>query len=401
MKKLWMILSLALILSFMVSCQDQQGALSDEHNYVTTEQPIILFSINDGEVPSILPHLSPEDNVRDSITVIRLSKDMPPVTRTVYGTASSSILGSPRAAIVGRYGIVTNHDDRGGLKAAPEVTGQNQIVAVDLESDDLRVASRVELAQQPLLALAHPDGKRVIVALSDHWGIYKVKDDGALVEAARSASPGIVYSFDVSSDGRTIIATMAKGGEPVSSKAGIFHFVINEDSRIDLVGEITSDKFKIDGPFSPRISPDGRRAMVLNGDGGSDGELDDVLVLDLSGEVKISQSVRQVGDGLESLAIHPSGEFAVVTCLDFHGRTMTSHLAIVDLKGDEAQLLHHIPIELVPEGIEFTPDGTKLFVGSTRANHIVVYDVRGMNLYRSSYVLPTGYGHSALALRAI
>lgn len=125
-----------------------------------------------------------------------------------------------------------------------------------------------------------------------------------------------------------------------------------------------------------------------------------MLVLDLTPDVKISQSIKQVADGLESLAIHPSGEFAVVTCLDFHGQTTTSHLAIIDLKGDEAQLLYHIPIELVPEGIEFTPDGTKLFVGSTRANHIVVYDVRGMNLYRSPYVLPTGYGHAALAFGA-
>lgn len=400
MKNLVMFAAATALVFLVAGCQDQQGALSDEHNYITTKQPIILFSINDGEVPSILPHLSPEDNVQDSITVIRLSKDKPPVTRTVYGTTSSTILGSPRTAIVGRYGIVTNHDDRSGLKVPPEAIGQNQIVAIDLESDDLRVVSRVELARQPWLALAHPDGKRVIVALSDHWGVYKVKDDGALVEVLQSASPGIVYSFDISNDGRTIIATIAKGLDPLSSKAGIFHFVINEDSRIDLVGEITSDKFKIDGPFSPRISPDGKRALVLNSEGGSDGVLDDVLVLDLTGDVKISQSIKQVADGLESLAIHPSGEFAVVTCLDMHGRTVTSHLAIVDLRGDEVQLLHHIPIELVPEGIEFTPDGTKLFVGSTRANHVVVYDVRGMNLYRSPYVLPTGYGHSALALRA-
>jgi len=400
MKNTMLAFSLVLLLCFTLACQKQQSALSNEHNYITTKQPIILFSINDGEVPSILPHLSPEDNVQDSITVIRLSKDRPPDTRTVYGTTSSTILGSPRTAIIGRYGIVTNHDDRSGLKVPPEVAGQNQIIAVDLESDDLRVVSRVELAQQPLLALAHPDGKRVIVALSDHWGVYKVKDDGALVEVSQSASPGIVYSFDISNDGRTIIATMAKGLDPLSSKAGIFHFVINEDSSIDLVGEITSDKFKIDGPFSPRISPDGKRALVLNSEGGSDGVLDDVLVLDLTGTVKISQSIKQVADGLESLAIHPSGEFAVITCLDMHGRTVTSHLAIVDLRGDEVQLLHHIPIELVPEGIEFTPDGTKLFVGSTRANHVVVYDVRGMNLYRSPYVLPTGYGHSALALKA-
>ena len=398
MKNIVMFTAATSIVFLAAGCQNQQGSLSNEHNYVTTTQPIILFSLNDGEVPSILPHLSTEDNVRDSITAIRLFKDRPPVSRTVYGTAPSSILGSPRTAIIGRYGIVTNHDDRGGLKVPPEIAGPNQIVAVDLESDDLRIVSRVELARQPWLALAHPDGKRLIVAFSELWGIYEVKDDGALIEVSQSPSPGVVSSFDVSNDGKTIIATMAKGDDPLSSKLGIFHFVMNEDNRIVLVGELTSDKYAIDGPFSPRISPDGKRALVLNSNGWSDGVLDDVLVLDLTPDVKISQSIKQVADGLESLAIHPSGEFAVVTCLDFHGQATTSHLAIIDLKGEEAQLLYYIPIELVPEGIEFTPDGTKLFVGSTRANHILVYDVRGMNLYRSPYVLPTGYGHSALAL---
>jgi hypothetical protein len=397
-KRLIVLVSLAMLLYFAFGCQHQQGALSNQRNYLTTKQPLVLFSINDGEAPLVLSHPTPEGSVRDSITVIRLSSDMPPVIRTVYGTTSSTIIGTPRTAIVGRFGIVTNHDERFGGKVPPEVAGHNQIIVVDLKSDDLRVVSRVDLARRPWLALTHPDGRRVIVALSDYWGVYKVREDGALIEVAQSRSPGIVSSFDVSNNGRTIIGTMAKGTDPLSSKEGIFHFVMNEDSSINLVGEITSDKFKIDRPFSPRISPDGKRALVLNSGGGSDGELDDVLVLDLSGEVKISQSIRQVADGLESVAIHPSGEFAVVTCLDMYGGTSTSHLAIIDLKGERAQLLYHMPIELVPEGIEFTPDGTQLFVGSTRANHIVMYEVRGVNLYRSPYVLPTGYGHAALAL---
>ncbi len=379
-----------------------QGARADEYNYVTTERPTVLLSINDGEVPSLMPTynptFNPTESVPDSITVIRLFNDKPPVIKTVYGTMSSSILGSPHAAIVGRYGIVTNHDSRRTSRDTQrEATGPNQIVVVDLESDDLTVVSRVELAAQPRLALAHPDGQRVVVALSDHWRVFEIGEGGALVEIARSTSPGLVYSFDISSDGRTIIAAMAKGPDVLAS-GGIFHFVMNEDSSIELVREITSERFAIDGPFSPRISPDGKRALVLNSLGLSDGELDDVLVLDLTGDVRVSQRIRQVADGLESLAFHPSGEFAVVSCLNSYGPTATSHLAVIDLNGEDARLLHHLPIDPIPEGIEFTPDGRKLFVGSTLANHIVVYDVRGTDLFRSPYVLTTGYGPSALAL---
>jgi hypothetical protein len=67
-----------------------------------------------------------------------------------------------------------------------------------------------------------------------------------------------------------------------------------------------------------------------------------------------------VCDGLESLAIHPSGELAVIACLDMFGPTTTSHLAVIKLEEDSAQLLYHLPVERIPEGIEFTSDGTKL-----------------------------------------
>ena len=39
-----------------------------------------------------------------------------------------------------------------------------------------------------------------------------------------------------------------------------------------------------------------------------------------------------------------------------------------------------------------------LFVQATLANHIVVYDVDGMNLRRSPYVLCTGHAPSSMAI---
>jgi DNA-binding beta-propeller fold protein YncE len=266
-----------------------------------------------------------------------------------------------------------------------------------LEADDLPVVSRIEFESQPWHAMAHPDGQRVIVALSDHWSILNVAADGSLVEVTKSPTPGFVYSFDLAADGQTIIAAMVKGSELLTDETGIFRFAVNDENSIALTGEITSDDFVIDGPFSPRISPDGSRAIVLNSLGGSDGLLDDVLLVDLA-DNSVSHAIPALCDGLESLAIHPSGELAAISCLDTFGPTTTSHLAVIQLKKDSAQLLYHLPVEKVPEGIEFSPDGSKLFVGSTAANHIAVFDVEGHHLVRSPYVLPTGYGHSLLGL---
>jgi DNA-binding beta-propeller fold protein YncE len=372
-----------------------QTLYADSSPYITTNSPTILLSVNDGESIGLLAGAEKPLITEDSITVFRLFSDQPPVINTVYGTTWSTIYGSPHAAIIGRFGIITNHDFRFDESMSPDVVGRNQIVSIDLEAEDLRVVSRIYFESQPWQAVAHPDGQRVVVALSDHWSVLNIEDDGSLVEVAKSPTPGFVYSFDLGVDGKTIIAAMVKGSELLTDDKGIFRFAVNDDNSITVTGEITSDELVIDGPFSPRFSPDGSQALVLNSLGASDGVLDDVLVVDLA-DNSVSHAIPAVCDGLESLAIHPSGELAAIACLDTFGATTTSHVAVIKLKEDSAQLLYHVPVERVPEGIEFSSDGTKLFVGSTAANHIAVFDVEGARLVRSPYVLPTGYGPSLL-----
>jgi len=371
---------------------------ADTNEFITTDRPTVLLSVNDGESNSWATIAGEPALTDDSVTRIRLFSDQPPIIDTVYGTTSSTIWGPPYAAILGRYAIITNHDYRMGESVPPEVAGRNQILALDLESDELKVTSRIYTENQPWVAIAHPDGKRVIVALSDHWRVLEVDSEGSLVEISRSPVTRVVYAFDVSTDGRTIIATAADSTDLANSQTRILRFSMNSDSRISLDGEITSEKYRIDAPFAPRISPDGEYALVLNSLGDSDGVLDDVLVVDLA-DNSVSGVVAQVADGLESLAFHPSGAFAVVACLNFFGPMMTSHLAVIDLQGDSPRLLYHLPVEQYPEGIEFTADGKMLFVGSTQANHIAVFEVDGKRLIPIPYVLPTGNGHSLLGIR--
>lgn len=75
-----------------------------------------------------------------------------------------------------------------------------------------------------------------------------------------------------------------------------------------------------------------------------------------------------------------------------------SHLAVIDLTSKPPRLLYHIHVEGVPEGIEFTPDGSRLFVQLTSANHIAVFDVDGFTLKRSPFVIRTGHGPASMAL---
>ena len=107
----------SLIASFIILAS---SALSDERPYITTQSPITLLSANDGET-DIRWRKTPEGlndrevKTEDSITVIHLGPDHPPITKTVYGTVPSSILGTPTMAMSadGRYGIIANHGFRG------------------------------------------------------------------------------------------------------------------------------------------------------------------------------------------------------------------------------------------------------------------------------------------------
>jgi len=101
------------------------------------------------------------------------------------------------------------------------------------------------------------------------------------------------------------------------------------------------------------------------------------------------------------VALHPSGKFAVLSCLEDSPRDVSaaySHLAVIDLTSKPARLLYHLDVESLPEGMEFSPDGTQLFVGLTYAHRIVAYDVVGTQLKRSPFVLRVGHGPCSMAI---
>jgi len=365
-------------------------------SYLSTPQPTLLFSVNDGEAPNLLEEGPDAAVPADSVTVIRLYPDQPPTSKTRAGTTNSTIVGTPYAAIVGRFGVVTNHTVREGPQVRPgDVRGHKQIAVVDLLSEDLAVTDRIDTESGVWQAVAHPDGRRVIVALEDQLRVFAVTDKGKLEEITRTPTSESVWSFALSPDGRTILASMLSDFVDWNSRIVRFH--LNPDSTLSGPTAIDSNGHFVEGPFSPRFAPDGRSALILNGWGDANGSMDDLLMVDMEGN-RVIAVVSQVGDGLESLAYHPSGEFAVITCLNSYGGTFSSQLAVIDLTSGTPQLLYHVPVERIPEGIEFTPDGSMLFVGTSHANQIAVFDVKGKMLGRSPFVLPTGYGPSVMGL---
>lgn len=103
----------------------------------------------------------------------------------------------------------------------------------------------------------------------------------------------------------------------------------------------------------------------------------------------------QVADGSESFAFHPNGKMAVATALG------TDHncIAVLDIASTPPRMLYTFDAKGRSQGIEFTPEGDKLFVGSPMAGRIEVFDVVGeFKLRKNPKFLNVGFGHNSLTM---
>ena len=139
MKPIISLILFALILAFPNAPQ------SDDKPYITTQTPITLLSANDGDVDFLWRKTREglrdrEVKTRDSITVIHLGPDHPPISKTVYGTVPSTIIGTPTMAMSsdGRYGIVANHGFRGRTDFASFIYPEGvRLTNADIRPGDL------------------------------------------------------------------------------------------------------------------------------------------------------------------------------------------------------------------------------------------------------------------------
>ena len=80
----------------------------------------------------------------------------------------------------------------------------------------------------------------------------------------------------------------------------------------DLEIDPSLDTEYMDSGVILRITPDGKRGFICQRCLYNGQDLCDVLIADLTLErPRITQVVKQVGDGLESFAFHPNGKMAV------------------------------------------------------------------------------------------
>ena len=442
---------------------------AEDRPYITTRSPVTLLSANDAEVNFLWRKTREglrdrEVKSQDSITVIHLGPDHPPISRTVYGTVPSTILGTPTMAMSadGRYGIIANHGFRGttalaGLiyplgtpltnadvrpgdltrqKFAPPLS--NMLSLIDLASPDLKVVDRVLLDDGPVHVLPHPDGHRFVVGAIKSFYVFKIQN-GKLVQISRSPQEHGLPCFWITPRGDRIIATQGHLDEnpsqihwyaladnkvrhlsEVKVKEGVdteltaasyilrvsldgnpgqIHWYALADNKVRHLSEVKVkegvDTKLTSGSYILRVSLDGKLALVCQ-DSGLIPPLCDIPIVDLTlPEPAITSVIKNAGPGIESFAFHPNGKMAVATCLAEHKNS----IAVLDIASKPARLLYHIDASGIGQGIEFTPEGDKLFVGSATASRIEVYDVHGeFDLRKNQKFLKTGRSHCSLTI---
>ena len=388
--------------------------------WLATREPLTILSANDGDSHFTVNKDDRKLNTTtaDSITVIHLGPDHPPIVKTVYDTVPNSIGGAPYMAMTGdgHYGFVTsNANGRSG--GEPD----SLMSVIDLTSPDLTVVQKVEVPG-PRMVLAHPDGRHIIVPCATGFQVFEMRA-ATLVLVKDNKTDVVPDSIAISPQGDRIVARARRGGTLAPDSTAIspqggrivakahrsgtlgVHVFSYREGVISHVSEVKvrSGLLDFDNPFSGRFSPDGKRVLMPNGGGqGSTGKLGGILSIDMTLDPPIATEViPQVCDGIESVAFHPKGKFAVVSCLEEdlnRSLVVFSHLAVIDLTSKPARVLYYVNVEPIPEGIEFSPDGSQLFVGLTFAHHIAVFDVEGFMLKRSPFVIRVGNGPSSMAL---
>ena len=398
---------------------------AQDHPYLTTQTPITLLSANDGETAPF--DLTTPDGLadwdlkrKDSFTVIQLGPDHPPIIKTVYDRAPVTIWGTPSMAMSknGRYGLIANHGFRNSRFSSivypkdvpltnkdltPELLRRQELPAhranmvslIDLSTPDYKIVHRVLFNDYPFHILAHPDGEHFVVGASENFYVFKIENQNLVLVSKNPQKHGHPC-FWISPNGKRIIATQNHGKEETCTVQwySMENNVIKHLSTVEIADGV--DTKLLDTSMILRISLDGKIALICQRSVPSGLDFCDIPIVDLTlDKPAITSVIKQVADGVESFAFHPNGKMAVVTGL---GKP-TNCIGVIDIASKPARLLYTIDAKAIGQGIEFTPQGDKLFVGSATSARIEVFDVIGdYELRKNPKFLRVGYGHSSLTI---
>jgi DNA-binding beta-propeller fold protein YncE len=258
-------------------------------------------------------------------------------------------------------------------KAAPD----NKLYVIDLEADPPALIDTVEVGQQPSGMAISQAGDLALIANRAGNSISVVSIDGKEV----------AHVGDVDMGGQVAAVAIAPDG----TRALAAKFPEHKVSVLSIVGQtVTYDGQDIPvglWPYNVAITPDGKLALTAdNGaSGASDGNVDTVSVIDLEAEPPRVIDKVVVGDGPEGLAISPNGDIAVAILLngsaavpkDAWFANPNGKVVVLAIDGKQVTKAGEVEVGGLPEGVVFSKDGSRLYVGNYTDSDVSILEVDG------------------------
>ena len=200
-----------------------------------------------------------------------------------------------------KLALVANAMDWIQKDGAWDKTPDNKLYIIDLEGTPKHLAT-IEVGQQPSGMDLTPDNKILLIGNRGEPAISVVRISGKSAELIDTiAVSGVVDAVSITPDGNRALFTMRQIDMVGILRINGGMITYNKDENIP----------SGPNPYNIAVSPIGDIALVINtGDGGEDGNLEPVTVIDLTSEHPHIIDWFAVGDGPEGLAISPRGDLA-------------------------------------------------------------------------------------------
>ena len=318
----------------------------------------------------------------DTLSIIDMSK---PANLRIIATIplDNTIIGPPTNLAVtpkGDIALVANSvnavkKDDGSFVPASD----DRVFVVDLKANPPAVVDTLHAGKRPSGMAINPAGNLALVTNRDDGTISVLSIDGKQVKITDTVTVGEgkdnISAVAITPDGKRALFT-----KPSANKIGLL--TIDNGKVAYTKQDVLTGLF----PYNIGIVPGGKIALSVNNgnNGGSDGSVDTVSVIDLETDpIRVVDHIT-VGDSPEGLAISPKGNLAVT--VDARGSNQpkstwfyhpTGAVTILRIDGKKVSRAGELNVGAFPEAGVFSADGSHLYVGNFLDSDISVLKVAG------------------------